>query len=112
MKLKPSLKERKRYLVVKVISKKKFRYKDIQNGVEKVLKEFLGTLLLSRASPMLLKEKFNEEYQTLIIKVNNKYVNELKAAIALIKEINNEKVIVKSVVCSGTLKKATTYLEK
>jgi RNase P/RNase MRP subunit POP5 len=112
MKLKPSLREKKRYLVIKVISKEKFSYNVIKSALEEKMKEFLGTLLLSKASPILLKEKFNKENQTLIIKINNKYVNELKASLTLVKEVGDKKVIVKSVVCSGTLKKATTYLDK
>ena len=114
MKLKPSLREKKRYVVVKVISdsNKKFNYKDIKESFDKALQDFFGILMLSKASPMLLKEKFNKENQTLVIKISNKYVKELKAALTLIKKINNEKVIVKSLICSGTLKKATSYLEK
>ncbi len=41
-----------------------------------------------------------------IIRVGNKHVNELKAALTFIEKINNQKVIVKSIGVSGILKKA------
>jgi len=47
-----------------------------------------------------------------LIKVSNKHVNNLKAALALITNIGREEVIVKSVGVSGILKKAEKkYLE-
>lgn len=40
-----------------------------------------------------------------IIKTNNKFVKETKAALTLIEKINKEKVIVKTIITSGILKK-------
>jgi len=41
-----------------------------------------------------------------ILKVNHKYTEQVKASFCFIERINNNKVIVKSVGTSGTLKKA------
>jgi len=111
MKPLPSLKERKRYVIVKVISSQKFSFKEIEQELKDSLAEFLGTLGLSKASIMILKEKFNPENQTLIIKVNNKHVNELKSGLILVKKIKDKPVIIKSLAVSGTLKKASLYLD-
>lgn len=114
MKPLPSLKEKKRYVVVQVIAdkkEKKFTFKEIEQSFKETLGDFLGTLGLSKAAIMILKEKFSPEKQAVIIKVNNKYVNELKSALILIKKIKNVPVVVKSIAVSGTLKKASIYLK-
>lgn len=111
MKPLPSMKEKKRYVVVQIVADKKFDFKEIDEAFKTALGDFLGTLGLSKAAIMILKEKFNEEKQTIIIKVNNKYVNELKSALILIKKIKTTPVVVKSLAVSGTIKKASTYLK-
>lgn len=112
MKLQSSLKEKKRYLVVEIISKedKKFSFKEVKETLEKSFQENLGTFQLAKASVMILKEKFNQDKQKFIIKVSNKYVDQILASLALTKEISVKKVILKSVCCSGTLKKASEKL--
>ncbi len=112
MKLQSSLKEKKRYLVVEIISKgdKKFSFKEIKESLDKSFQENLGTFQLAKASVMILKEKFNQDKQRLIIKVSNKYVDQILASLALNKEVAGEEVILKSVCCSGTLKKASEKL--
>ena len=112
MKLLPALKQKKRYLVFEVIADKSFSFSYISEQIEKDLLLFWGHLGLSRAVPMFVKEKFNKNTQRFLIKVNHKHVDELKAALALSKSIKNTSTIIKSIVTSGTLKKASTYLIK
>tara|TARA_Y100000310_G_C20471506_1_gene710287 strand:- start:106 stop:432 length:327 start_codon:yes stop_codon:yes gene_type:complete len=108
MKLLPSLKQKKRYVVFEVATDKTFSVKEIKEAVEFALKDFLGQWGLAKSSPMFLKEKCKNN--KFIIKVNHKYVDEVKSALILIKKIKNTPVIVKSVITSGTLKKASLRL--
>ena len=110
MKLKPSLRQKKRYLVFELIADKKFSLSEVSEEVEKAIKEFFGQLGLSKASPLFLKEKFNQEKQKFVVKVNHKHVDELKAALTLSKSIKNTPIIIKSIITSGTLKKANAFL--
>ena len=110
MKLLPSLRQKKRYIVFEIIADKKFSFSEIKEEVEKAMKDFFGQLGLGRASPLILKEKFNVDKQMFIIKVNNKHVDELKAALTLSKSIKSTPVIIKSIITSGTVKKASKYL--
>ena len=112
MKLLPALKQRKRYLVFEIIADKTFSFSDIKEQLEKDLLLFWGHLGLSRAVPMFVKEKFNKENQRLVIKVNHKHVDELKTGLSLSKSIKNTPVIIKSIITSGTLKKASANLTK
>lgn len=112
MKLLPSLKQKKRYVVLETISDNKFSLQEITEEVESKLLLFFGQWGLAKSSPVILTDKFNAEKQRFIIKINHKYVNELKAALILSKKIKNTPVIIRSITTSGTIKKASSYLGK
>ena len=108
----PSLKEKKRYLVFNLVSKSQIKdFKAISSSIMGSFTRYFGEFGIAEAGLMVLKERWNAEKQTGIIKVNNKWVDQLKASLALIKEINNKKVIVKSVGVSGILKKTDKFLK-
>jgi len=106
MRLIPTLLEKKRYVVFEIISEKKFSLPEVKAFVGERLYSFLGELGVARALPVFIEEKFNFEKQKFVVKVGHKYVDELKAALALGKSIKNTPVIIKSVTVSGILKKA------
>ncbi len=84
--LKPSMKENKRYLLVKGVGPKE--------NVEKAILEFCGILGYSKASPNLIKS--SKDYA--IFSVNREALNEVRAAIC----VWPKKMFVERV--SGTLK--------
>ena len=100
----PSLKEKKRYIVYEIISEKQFTPRDATAAIEKATKDFLGILGLSKAGIIILKERFKNNKG--IIRVNRKKVDNLKSSLMLIKKINKQDVIVKTLGVSGILKKA------
>ena len=107
----PTLKERKRYLAFEVISKEKIgNFSSISSAVWAKTKEFLGELGLAKAGIWLLPDKWNSSKQTGIIRVSHKHVNELKASLALIKNIDNFPVIVRSIGVSGMLNKTERFM--
>ena len=110
MKLLSALKQKKRYLVFEVIADKKLSVSEIEKSVFEALLSFLGELGVSQVAPMFLKEKFKN--QKFILKVNNKYVKEVQAALALIKTIKNNRVIIKSLLVTGTIKKANEIINR
>lgn len=112
MNLLPSLRQKKRYLVFEIISaqNQKFSSEEIEKETSQALLSFLGQLGVAQASPLFLKEKFNYAQQRFLLKVNNKYVAQAKAALILIKKIKNNPLLIKSLTTSGTLKKASQAL--
>lgn len=103
----PSLREKKRYLAFEIISKSKIAgYDAVEKSIFEKSAEFLGQLGMARAGMIFLKDKWNQNLQRGLIRVNNKHVDELRAALTLIKEINNNETIVRSIGVSGILKKA------
>jgi len=107
----PSLREKKRYLVFEIISKKPIKeFSGVSKAIWKSILDLSGVLGASKAGIWLLGDKFNKDKQTGIIKVNHKNVDLLKSALCTIKQINGIDVIVRSVGVSGILKKTDRYM--
>ena len=103
----PSLREKKRYLAYEVISKSKFNDAiHVNKAILNAANELLGILGMAKAGIIPLNDKWNENTQRGILRVNNKHVNGLKASLIFVKNIDGKEVIVKSVGASGILKKA------
>ena len=103
----PSLREKKRYLAYEVISKNKFNDAiSVNKAIYDAANGFLGTLGMAKAGILAIDDKWNDKTQRGIIRVNNKHVNELKASLIFVKNIQGNEAIVKSVGASGILKKA------
>ena len=103
----PSLREKKRYLAFEVISKSRvYNYNSIAGAIHNSLLQLIGELGAGKAGIKFLEDKFNQELQRGLVKVNHKYVDHLRASLALIKDIDEKEVIVRSVGVSGILKKA------
>ena len=103
----PSLREKKRYLVFEVISKEKIsNFEHVANAVWDCSLQFLGQLGTAKAGIIPLANKWNSELQRGIIKVSNKHVDALKAALMFADKINNHEVIFRSLGVSGILNKA------
>ncbi len=104
----PSSKQKKRYLVYEIMSESAFKFEDVKRAVDLNLKNFLGSLGLAIARPIIMP-LFDGKRG--IIKLSNSYLNEVKLGIILIKEINNKKVIFKNIHVSGILNKAKRFLK-
>ncbi len=103
----PSLRGKKRYLVFEIISEQKI---DNPNMVSEAILDschkYFGEMGMANAGLLVLNNKYNNEKQRGVIKVNNKMLNNLKASLCFVKTINGKPAIVKSVGVSGILKKA------
>ncbi len=102
--LSPSLREKKRYLVFKVLSKAKLNTDITLKQIKSEIVSYFGQKGMADAGIQLLKETYKKD--TGIIRVSHKYINQLKTALMFITKINEIPVIVKSVTVSGILKKA------
>ena len=104
--LMPTMKEQNRYVSFEIISDCKLSYSDVHEALDKSFRTFLGTLYYSRAGPKIIKNKWNQNSQQGVFKVNSRYLDHAKASLMLVKRINNKNVCVKSVKTSGILNKA------
>jgi len=103
----PSLREKKRYLAFEVMSKSSINGSHVYDAIHVSLIELMGNMESAKSNMKFIEEKWDSNKQKGIIRVNHKYVDHLKASLALIDNINKEEVIVRSLGVSGILKKAT-----
>lgn len=93
----PSSREKKRYVLFEVISEEKVFKDEIKNSIYNTALSFLGEDNFAEAGVILVKEN--------IVKVNNKYKNEMILILSLIREVNNKKVKINPLKTSGVIKK-------
>ena len=102
----PSLREKKRYVVFD-IKTDDFDKKKIENIIADTALKFMGDFGISKAGFMILSDSWNGKKG--IIKINSKYVDEIKMVLGLIKG----NIIVNTVGVSGTLKRSKQkFMEK
>ncbi len=101
----PTLRENKRYIAFKVISKVAIDQKHINEAISAALKDYVGILGVSKAGIIFLDKLFNPSAQEGVIRVDHKYDHHLRASFTLIKSINSKPVIVVSTKSSGILNK-------
>lgn len=106
----PSEREKKRYLVLECISEKGFDFPNIERAIGNAVKEYIGLLGKAEAGVIFLKNTFDQKNQRFIIKVNRAYLNKVRASLLLLKDIEGKKALVRSVFCSGSLKKVKEKL--
>lgn len=99
----PSLREKKRYIVFSILAEKDLKFSDVKKAIEFKILQYIGEVGYARAGVIILPI-FKKN--TGIIKVSNKEVDKVKAAMALIEKVNDEKVVFRGVYTSGILKKA------
>ncbi len=106
----PTLRERKRYLAFEIVSKAKIKdFSSVSSAIWASLLSFSGELGSAKAGMWILSDKYDTKTQRGIIRINNKYVNELKTSLALIDRIEGSDVLIRSTNVSGILKKAAKY---
>ena len=94
---------RKRYILFEIISDSKFRENLIEISIKNAIKELFGAFGLSEANPKLLTELSKGDKFTL--RIDHRYVQKAKLAMAMVKEINKKPLIFKTIKVYGTLKK-------
>ena len=109
--LRPSLREKKRYLVFEVISKTPIKdEKSICSSIKTGFSQLFGQVGLGEAGLIFLNKKYNSSKQRGLVRVDHKNLDKLRASLAIIKSIENKHVIVRSIMASGVLNKAQKSL--
>lgn len=113
MKLRPSLREKKRYIVIEVVKEVKIdsgnsliNYSNLGKVIEKALLDYLGILGMSEVGYLFIESKGNK----CIIRVSAKSLEKSRAALAFVKEIDGNKVMLNPIFVSGSIKVARDKL--
>ena len=103
----PSLREKKRYLVYEVVSDKKIKdFRNVNEAIIKASLDFQGISGTAKSGILNLENKWNGTLQKGILKTSHKRVDNVRASLNFVKEIEGSEAIVRSVGVSGILKKA------
>ena len=106
IKMMPTLREKRHYLVLKAETKKQIDDKKIKEIINKAILRFIGILGYANAGPLFVEIKNHNKKTYVILSVTTKYVDHVKAAIALI-----SKPFITCVGVSGTIKKSKRFLK-
>ncbi|MEM3154357.1 MAG: Rpp14/Pop5 family protein [Candidatus Woesearchaeota archaeon] len=107
----PTLKEKKRYLAFEIISKSRIKaFSEVSKAIWSSTLSFAGTKGAARMGIWVFPEKYNAARQRGLVRVSHRCLDELKASLALIKEIETQPVVVRSISASGIMAKADKYI--
>ncbi len=102
--LQPTLREKDRYIKFKIISEEPIGYSDLESAVWNTFLDFFGEEGTSRFSLWLIKNLWDEAYQTGVIRCNNKSVPQVIAGLGLVSRLGESRVQFKVLKVSGTIK--------
>mgnify|MGYP006285096569 CR=1 FL=1 len=100
----PVLRQKKRFVKVKIEGQKEYDFKDLNDKLSKEIMYWMGAIDYGKAGIWFLKDKFNKKEQTLIIKTTLPYKDKLIASLALTKKLDKDPISIKTIKISGTLK--------
>lgn len=106
MKILPSLREKKRYVIFEVISRKSIQTKILMQAIHASFLTISGEVKAAFAGLYIPANLFNETAQKGIIRVNHTMVDTLRASFCRITMVMQQPVIIRSIGVSGTLQKA------
>lgn len=107
-----SYREKKRYIVFEVLSEQKIEFEELIKSVFSHTINLIGILGVARTNFKFLSDLYDKKKQRFVVRCNPRDVELIRLALALITEINEKKVCIKSMGVAGTIKSAKRkYLE-
>jgi RNase P/RNase MRP subunit POP5 len=103
----PSWREKKRYLAFEVLSRSRIKaVSEVSKAIWRSNLAVCGELGAAQAGMLFLHNKYNPQSQRGLLRVSHDQVHHVRASLALVKQIEQQPVIVRSVGSSGILRKA------
>lgn len=99
----PTLKEKKRYIVYEVLSENDLK-EDLSMEIVKKVTTILGVFDSAKAG--LQSVEYDKKQHKGVLRVAVKQVDKLKMSLALINQLNDREIIIRTIGASGILKKA------
>lgn len=102
----PTLREKKRYVAFEVINDNETDILKVKAAIQNSITTTFGVEGASRFGVWVMKDHFNHAKKVGLIRVNHRYVDQLKAAFSMITRIDNKQAIIQTIGVSGILNKA------
>lgn len=104
--LRKNMRARNRYLVFKARSGKKHGRNSVQKEVQRTHSRLYGEAGSSRHNLWFIL--WDEKQQKGVVKADHHFVDEVRAALSMVSEIDSNPAYLETILVSGTLKKAKT----
>lgn len=101
--LRPCMREKKRYLAFEVITDKPFQGEADRILIKKI-NEILGVFNSAKAG--LMRVNYDQKSQRGLIRVDRSFVDHIRTCFVMIKHLNNQPVLLRTLKVSGMLNKA------
>jgi ribonuclease P/MRP protein subunit POP5 len=101
-----SYREKKRYLIFEVISEQKIEFEELIKSIFNHTINLIGILGVARTNFRFLQDLYDEKKQIFVLRCVPRDVELIRLSMALITEINEKKVCVRSLGVTGTIKSA------
>lgn len=106
--LRPAMRENKRYLAFELITEKPFQGEADRILIRRI-NEILGVFNSAKAG--LMKVKYNPKVQRGLMRVDRAFVDHIRTCFIMIKHLNNQPVLLRTLRVSGMLNKAGECLK-
>jgi RNase P/RNase MRP subunit POP5 len=100
----PTFRERERYVSFSVRSQEPVSYSDLEAAIWNTLLEFYGEFGVGNMSIWMVKNTWDPEVQSGVIKCNNLSVPKLIACLGLISRLGESRIVLKVESISGTIR--------
>ncbi|KYK26342.1 hypothetical protein AYK26_05100 [Euryarchaeota archaeon SM23-78] len=100
--LKSSMREKKRYLAYEIISNQPLS-RDADKALINQIKALLGVFSAGKAG--IMSVTYNAVKQRGVLRVDRKFVDNIRSCFVMIKHINNQEVLVRTLRVSGMINK-------
>lgn len=101
--LQPAEQEATRYLKFRIYSEEDVGLSDLVDAFWDTAVDFLGSRTLSSASPWIIANRYDEETQEGVIRVNSSHEDEIRAALTLIEDFGEKKGFIEVKEVSGAV---------
>ena len=103
--LSPILRQKKRYLLMEIKCSKKLSFNEISKLLNKKIIYFIGVIDYTNSNFWILKDKFNFDKQTIVLRVSTKLLKKTITASKLINKFDNLEIELNILKITSTLKK-------
>jgi len=111
MKKPPSMRNKKRYIFFKIISDEKVNFNEVKNAVWNSVLNWMGESNAAKADIAFIRNLWDSKQGICVIRCVPKYVDDVKMSLALVHQIGEARVILQTLLVSGTIKSAKKKLK-
>lgn len=103
--LPPSIQEETRYLKFRIHAEETVKFPDTVDRLWDTLMDEIGAIDLSKADVWIIKNKYDENENTGVIRVNKEMEDKVRSALLFLEHVDNQEVYVEIEKTSGMIDK-------